>query len=160
MEEEIKSPLKDKKFKKQYKSMTQRIKKHTRKSFKLRRQWPPEDRKAANWEFNGLSCYVLHWNYNYCGYVIVPSVHPDSKKIFDDVSVDVHGGLTYRQAVRGGTVFGFDTAHSGDFMMMGIPGTTPIIHDGRRWDIEDMIFETNNLAKQLVERQNHKCQAT
>lgn len=30
-----------------------------------------------------------------CGYVGVPSTHPCYEKSYDDVSVEVHGGLTY-----------------------------------------------------------------
>jgi hypothetical protein len=64
-----------------------------------------------------------------CGYVGVPPSHPLHGKQYDDVNVDVHGGLTYsRPCQEDGEIchvpqegreaeiwwFGFDCAHSGD----------------------------------------------
>jgi hypothetical protein len=66
-----------------------------------------------------------HW----CGYVGVAKDHPSYGKGYDDVDVEVHGGLTYAEAcdeVQDGVChlpegaddvrwwFGFDCAHLGD----------------------------------------------
>lgn len=49
-----------------------------------------------------------------CGYVDVPQGHPMHGKHYDDVAVDVHGGLTYSESEGDAWRFGFDTAHFGD----------------------------------------------
>jgi hypothetical protein len=60
------------------------------------------------------------------GYVVLPKGHPMHGRGYDDIPVDVHGGLTFAQAVEdtgyeelgeedaGGWIVGFDTAHWGD----------------------------------------------
>jgi hypothetical protein len=55
-----------------------------------------------------------------CGYVGVPEGHPWYKKDYDDIDVDVHGGLTWsddhvgNDAPDGLWWVGFDTAHYND----------------------------------------------
>lgn len=61
--------------------------------------------------YNGYECelkrnLMLAW----CGYVTVPSDHKDYNKDYDDINIDVHGGITYSSF---GT-FGFDCIHGGD----------------------------------------------
>ncbi len=63
------------------------------------------------------------------GYVVIPEGHPSYGKHYDEIDVDIHGGLTYGGLVTyfqlskmddldesdvGGWLVGFDTAHSGD----------------------------------------------
>ena len=55
-----------------------------------------------------------------CGYVGVPPDHPWYKKDYDDIEVDVHGGLTWSDNSVGDEPanelwwVGFDPAHYGD----------------------------------------------
>lgn len=77
---------------------------------------------------SGFSCMLIrNLHGNWCGYVGVPSTHSAHGKDYDDVNVDVHGGLTYADKCRGHIChvpepgmpddvwwLGFDTAHSGD----------------------------------------------
>lgn len=86
-----------------------------------------------NWKdaATGLPCLAHrhpssgHW----CGYVAVPPGHPAHGKSYDDVLVEVHGGLTYANECAGDichvpepgepdNVFwlGFDCAHAGDLI--------------------------------------------
>jgi hypothetical protein len=85
------------------------------------------------------------------GYVIIPKGHPDHGKDYDDIEVDVHGGLTFSKALEdlkdwpcgdaigeaeeGGWVVGFDTAHSGDTI--------------ENWPKEEVEKETIRLMEQL-----------
>lgn len=60
------------------------------------------------------------------GYVILPKGHPMHGKGYDDIDVDVHGGLTFASSAdeitwdkltekdKGAWIIGFDTAHWGD----------------------------------------------
>lgn len=74
------------------------------------------------WEHAGLKCAVVlaREGGHRCGYVRVPPNHSAHGKGYNDVDVNVHGGLTFAQvepcAHEDGTGwwFGFDCAHSGD----------------------------------------------
>jgi len=56
------------------------------------------------------------------GYVLIPEGHEFYGKRYDDIDVDVHGGLTFAEFIPEGDDFGwrpgywigFDTAHTGD----------------------------------------------
>lgn len=49
-----------------------------------------------------------------CGYVQIPKDHPAAELQYEDIELDVHGGLTYGTINSEGTVFGFDCGHSCD----------------------------------------------
>jgi len=74
------------------------------------------------WEHAGLKCTVVlaREGGHRCGYVRVGASHPAFGKDYNDVDVDVHGGLTFGAvepcAHENGTGywFGFDCAHCGD----------------------------------------------
>ena len=94
-----------------------------------RTAWPkgPWDNEPDREDFisNGFSCLLLRNNVgSWCGYVGVPENHPAFGKDYDDIKVDVHGGLTYASKCRGPIYhnpapgmpeniwwLGFDTAH-------------------------------------------------
>ena len=82
------------------------------------------------------------------GYVIIPKGHPYHGKHYDDIPVDVHGGLTFAEPANAlsdwaditeedkeGWVVGFDTAHYGDSLS--------------NWNKIAVANETKELAKQL-----------
>lgn len=98
---------------------------------------------------------------NWCGYVGLPKNHPYHGKDYDDVDVDVHGGLTYA-AECGGFVchvsegadelywLGFDCGHYLDV----IPGMSKELKKmgGTYRDIQWVTEETKRLAEQLAEK--------
>lgn len=84
------------------------------------------------------------------GYVLIPEGHPAHGKHYDDIDVDVHGGLTFGRLVddhmikqwpelkeedKGGWLVGFDTAHYDDSLA--------------RWPKEAVQAETDRLMEQL-----------
>lgn len=118
------------------------------------KEWPPEDGLIKRWTSCGLECAIAHGLMAYCGYVKVPVGHPDVDHVYDDVDVEIHGGLTFnRRATDGGMWFGFDTGHGGDWtgyvdMVSGLTIESP----GRIWTEEDVEKETEKLARQLAAR--------
>lgn len=65
-------------------------------------QWGPgpwdDEPDKAQWidETTGLDCLIVRNHHGtLCGYVGVPPEHPDHGKDYDEVDVDVHGGLTF-----------------------------------------------------------------
>jgi hypothetical protein len=126
------------------------------------------------WEHVGLLCAVVQGREgsNRCGYVRVPPTHPDHGKDYNDVDVDVHGGLTYAQIepcsdhLDGiGYWFGFDCAHSGDAshdpdnpapwyvdMQKRHPGVFDRNYYEHFWSHAEVVAETERLAEGLVAR--------
>lgn len=102
---------------------------------------------------SGLKGFLIKNNFSINGYVKVPKDHPDYGKSYEDVDVDVHGGLTYSD--EKGSFFGFDTQHSGD--VWSAEDVPLLFHldpslTKKNWTIDLVVEETNNLAKQLAER--------
>lgn len=105
-------------------------------------------------EATGLLCVASreaamgHW----CGYVRVPDGHPWHGVEYDDLyNVEVHGGLTYADALRekpsGEWWLGFDCAHRGDI----VPGLRYRgVNDVWR-DLPYVRAECARLAQQIAE---------
>lgn len=65
-----------------------------------------------DFEHAGLRCIMIFYQEHFCGYVRVDETHPYALKHYDEVPVDVWGGLTFRQLCDdGGTWFGWDDGH-------------------------------------------------
>jgi hypothetical protein len=125
------------------------------------------------WEHAGLLCAVVQGREgsNRCGYVRVPPTHPHYKKDYNDVDVDVHGGLTFA-AIEPcvehedgiGWWFGFDCAHCYDasidpqFNQSWSDSTKQVWEIHQRylisgehfWSHEEVVAETERLAAQLA----------
>jgi hypothetical protein len=131
------------------------------------------------WEHLGLQCAVVltRPGFHRCGYVRVPPGHPSHGKDYNEVEVDVHGGLTFGQIEPCDTHkdgigywLGFDCAHHGDSMLNPDPtgieskeykavreihvktskefGTDP--WNEHYWTQEEVERETERLAEQLA----------
>jgi hypothetical protein len=66
---------------------------------KIEKQWTT----SAGYEAEVLAMPMGHR----CGYVTVPDGHPCEGKDYDELDVEVHGGLTFGDGAK----FGFDCAH-------------------------------------------------
>lgn len=96
-------------------------------------------------------CRIIRNKYlkHLCGYVILT---PDNKfysKHYDDIPVQVHGGLTFSDEYEGEWLIGFDCAHHGDIT----PGSG-YEHLGYMGTYKDMNFvklECESLAEQISE---------
>lgn len=77
----------------------------------------------AEFTLNGFTCAILrpYFVRHLCGYVGLPKGHRAFGKDYDEIEVNVHGGLTYASHDVGEYAgprlwwIGFDCAHSGDF---------------------------------------------
>lgn len=98
-----------------------------------------------------------------CGYVGVEATHKLHGKDYDDVDVDVHGGLTYANGKsdypadnKGMWWFGYDCAHFGDgrdFSLMSdkYKAISYLDEGGVVRSLEYCVDECEKLAKQLEE---------
>ena len=81
------------------------------------------------------------------GYATVPAGHPWTGKNYDDIDVDIHGGLTFG---RDGWI-GFDTAHLGDIW----PGRDPFLYSSsfsnKEWTEDAVAEEAKRLARQVAQ---------
>lgn len=113
------------------------------------------------WKYAGLKCAIIHHGSHRCGYVSVPKTHIAYGIYYDDVHVNVHGGLTFSDYAKHNKYlkgkdtywFGFDCAHAGDqyrtpnLLRTFTEGSTGT---GHWWTLEEVVEETNKLAEQLV----------
>lgn len=118
----------------------------------------------------GLDCLI---NRNpslfvWCGYVGVPKGHALYGTHYDDVNVDVHGGLTFSRECHGYVChqannevwwLGFDCAHMGDLMPEMMSAWRMLLLNGLSFDAEvsrgykniDYVREeTKRLAEQIA----------
>ncbi len=114
-------------------------------------------------EFNhsGFDC-LLSRNphiFTWCGYVAVPDGHPCFGKDYNNMDIDIHGGLTYAGLCGGqkGAVwwFGFDCAHWGDIMpsMVSMSCVARKDLEKRKSEYRDINYamaQTKALARQLA----------
>lgn len=90
----------------------------------------PDD-VLAKGEHKGFQWMIVHNGSGYrCGYVRVPQGHPWHGKDYDDLDVDVHGGLTFaapdkpcdEKGEDNAWWLGFDCAHADDAPDALLPG--------------------------------------
>jgi hypothetical protein len=133
-----------------------------------------EEPDRIEWEHLGFPCLMTRTPIgNWCGYVAVPPGHPAFGKHFDDIEIQIHGGLTYSDHCQGHVChvpkpgepdnvwwFGFDCAHYLDLVPSVEPLLTMLGHPhpgfltGRSVyrDVPYVKNEVENLAKQLHEK--------
>lgn len=83
-----------------------------------------EEPDFVEWEYKGFKCEInrhirrdceLYGLGHLCGYVFIPKEHLWASIKEDDITWDVHGGITYFEKLEDGTLkIGFDCAHHRD----------------------------------------------
>lgn len=80
-------------------------------------EWADEP-DLVEFDYKGFLCKVLRTlesSGHLCGYVSIPFDHPSYNIDYDDIDLEVHGGLTFSQLFSDNSYWiGFDCAHSGD----------------------------------------------
>ena len=116
---------------------------------KIEKQWTT----AAGYEAEVLAMSMGHR----CGYVTVPEGHPCTGKHYNELDVEVHGGLTYALDNQ----FGFDCAHWDDVKDLTLMSDEyrKIYERWPRFDeggtvktLEFCVAECESLAAQLKEK--------
>jgi hypothetical protein len=116
----------------------------------------PWNNEADNetWQAHGFTCEIKRTEPmgHLCGYVHIPEEHPWYAESYDDIGVDVHGGLTFsaRCETSGGWMVGFDCAHFGDVTPMSrvLPFDYTTSGTYRNWAY--VKAETERLAEQAA----------
>ena len=109
------------------------------------------------WKHKGFECVVIFVGESHrCGYVAVPKDHIAYGKPYKDINVSVHGDLSFSAYApeedlggKEGTYWlGFDCAQSND--------KSKYHDEGHFWTLNEVIKETENLAKQLEKLQKSR----
>lgn len=112
--------------------------------------------------YKGYNYYILNLGTHPTAYVEIPEGHKLYGKHYDDIDIDVHGGLTYSDGYLGPIkdknlwFIGWDYAHAGDYM--GYYEET--IFDGfqsfmdinnKKWTTEEIIEDCKDVIEQIIE---------
>jgi hypothetical protein len=132
--------------------------------------FPMERYVEKKWDYQGLQLVVTRADLadtervmkHRCGYVRIPQGHVWHDKNYDDIPVDVHGGLTFSDLEAClhedgvGYWIGFDCAHLGDSHFP--PGDLEALRynfgslaEGHYWTLPEVREETERLADQVLE---------
>lgn len=114
----------------------------------------------------GFHCLIQRapMTYAWCGYVGLPKTHPFYGKPYEEIEVDVHGGLTYaaycshyicHKTEEEDDLFwlGFDCAHCNDLTpgmhRKDLDNQYPFMRGNVYRDVDYVVTETKRLAEQL-----------
>jgi hypothetical protein len=110
----------------------------------------------ADWEDGEFRCLVMRGPSSLCGYVGVKPGHVIFGKEYDDIPVDVHGGLTFSRLgdkddnwPKGYYWIGWDYGHSGDksFYYLEYPNLTDRLDHA--WTPDEVVAEFPAVIEQL-----------
>ncbi len=110
------------------------------------------------WFYKGLKCVVLFVRHSHRnGYVRIPKSNPAFAVSYDDIPVNVHGGLTYgspelpeQEKDANFYWFGFDTTHHGDNTSWSMD------EKGHFWTTDEAVAETEIMANQFLKLTKRK----
>lgn len=108
----------------------------------------------AEGEYEGFHYAIISYGSHPCAYVEIPSSHPDYKKKYDDIDIEVHGCLTFGDNLDhvipndNRYWIGWDYAHVGDYSCL--PFGLSI--EGKRWTTKEIFEDVKSVIKQLKER--------
>lgn len=114
--------------------------------------WDNEPDRADWTSKTGFKCAMRRGGSGaWCGYVMIPVGHPWYRKHYDQIDVDIHGGLTYSDTgvweVGGDWFIGFDCAHYNDIT----PTDKAREHSAVYRDMDCVRRWTEDLARQVWE---------
>lgn len=106
----------------------------------------------------GLLYYIMNLGTHPTAYIRIPEGYKEYKKDYDDIDLQVHGGLTYAsnylwisktQKIEGWFV-GWDYGHFGDYAGYEEMFPTELRTVGKKWTTEEIFKEVKEACYQLV----------
>ena len=106
----------------------------------------------------GFKYYILNLGTHPTAYVEIPKVHKYFGKDYDDIDIDVHGGLTYSddylyisedKKIKNSWFLGWDYAHAYDYCGFYPLDTDFLNEHTKKWTTEEMIEDCKSVIKQL-----------
>lgn len=108
---------------------------------------------VTSWEDRGFVCFINHSEMfdTFNGYMIVPKSHPWNGQNYENIPVDVHGGLTFSENINNYWVLGFDTNHHGDAYGPNANSPASLLQNyGTYRDVDYVKNELKNLVDQAL----------
>jgi hypothetical protein len=113
-------------------------------------------------DYKGYKCLIIrHPEFlHLCGYVGVNKDHKYYKKHYDEVDIDVHGGLSWSDFWEdqndGLWYLGFDTGHAWD-LSPGMHSRTPETRKSKYWiDGVEHEYTLRDLSRELMENETYR----
>ena len=107
-------------------------------------------------EYMGYRFYILNLGTHPTAYIEIPEGHDLFGKHYDDINIDVHGGLTYAEdhlrGVKENSWFiGWDYAHAGDYGGYDVKwiGTKLYGEEDKKWTTEEIFDDVVNVIEQI-----------
>lgn len=106
--------------------------------------------------------YIMNLGTHPTAYVQIPFIHPYYGKSYEDIDIDVHGGLTYsedylnleNEKIINCWFIGWDYAHYGDYSGYEelIPNGLKV--GGKKWTTEEIREDVMKVCRQLKDIEN------
>lgn len=105
---------------------------------------------------NEYEYYIITLGSHPCCYVLLPRGDKYHGKFYDDIPIEVHGGLTYSEPTlfrdniieNGEWVIGWDFAHYGDYLSYKLP-LVEGDEKGKKWTLEELRRTVMEVVEQL-----------
>lgn len=109
-------------------------------------------------KYKGYNYYILNLGTHPTAYVEIPKKHELYGKHYDDIDINVHGGLTYSDdelmLVKSESWFiGWDYAHAGDYVGYYVDFLyNEVLKREKKWTTKEIIKDCENVIDQIIER--------
>lgn len=115
----------------------------------------------ANGTYKGYEFVILNLGTHPTAYVKVPIAHQFHGKNYENVEIEVHGGLTYSDStlrIRNddlkGWWFGWDYAHFGDYLGYEEIYLKEFNSNAKKWTTKEIYEDVKDVINQLLEVTN------
>ena len=107
----------------------------------------------------GYNYFILNLGTHPTAYVEVPKSHKYFMSMYDNIDINVHGGLTYsedflyisKEQKLKGWFIGWDYAHFDDFIGYELNYPVEFRTNGKKWTTEEIQKDVYEVCKQLFE---------
>ncbi len=107
--------------------------------------------------YKGYEFYIMNLGTFPTAYVNVRENYLLNKKDYDEINIDVHGGLTYSEKylcvdddVVNGWFIGWDYAHCDDYIGLEMVTPEEFRTDGKKWTTEEIYEDVKNVIEQCI----------
>lgn len=105
--------------------------------------------------------YIMNLGTHPTAYVQIPFDHPYYGKSYDDIDIDVHGGLTYsedylnleNEKITNCWFIGWDYAHCGDYLGFWLNYSSEFTHS-HKWTTKEIREDVMKVCRQLKDIEN------
>lgn len=117
-----------------------------------------EKRIVESGSHKGIGYEIVSYGSHPCAYISLPKKHKLHGVNYQDISLCVHGGLTYAEMIGDFWVIGWDYAHAGDLFYQELRSEL-LSKKGKEWTIDEIkdsikiaIEKIPNLRKRTIKK--------